>query len=298
MKFPAIIQAIRPFSLVTNIFPFVILILIALYTHTNISLLYSLLTIIAVLFIQSGCNILNEYYDFVNGIDTKDPLKYDRVLVESKIQPVILKKTGIIFFIIAILVSIPLVHERGVAIGIIGMIGIIGGYTYTGKNWGYKYYGLGDIFVFLLMGPLMVIGMYLGITGSMNLTVIWISIPIGFLISGILQSNNIRDMEYDSLVSIKTLAIYIGKSKAIKLYASMFIGSYVIIITMIFMRILPLSCLLVLFTIPMSYKLVNKIYCASDFALLKSIDEETAKVFTVIMTSLCIGIILGVIYAI
>jgi 1,4-dihydroxy-2-naphthoate octaprenyltransferase len=43
---------------------------------------------------------------------------------------------------------------------LLGVAGLLGGYLYTGGPKGYEYLALGDVFVFLLIGPLMVVGPY------------------------------------------------------------------------------------------------------------------------------------------
>lgn len=51
---------------------------------------------------------------------------------------------------------------------LIGLAGLLGGYLYTGGPKGYEYPALGGVLVFLLMGPLSVMGTYLALTGGMS----------------------------------------------------------------------------------------------------------------------------------
>ena len=55
---------------------------------------------------------------------------------------------------------------------LIGVAGLLGGYLYTGGPKGYKYLALGDVLVFVLMGPLSVVGTYLALTGEVSLLVL------------------------------------------------------------------------------------------------------------------------------
>ena len=77
---------------------------------------------------------------------------------------------------------------------------------YTGKPIGYKYIALGDFLVFTLMGPLMVIGSYYVLTGDYNTNVLYVSLPVGFLVAAILHANNLRGIVHDTQANVKTLA--------------------------------------------------------------------------------------------
>lgn len=67
-------------------------------------------------------------------------------------------------------------------------------------------------------------------TGHISQESILISVPIAILIGAINLSNNIRDIEEDTLGGRKTIAILIGFNKAVNLLAALFILSYLWII--------------------------------------------------------------------
>src|SRR2546428_204833 len=82
-------------------------------------------------------------------------------------------------FILALLMGIFLVLHRGWPIVLLGLIGFIGGYFYTPPPLQYKYRALGLPLVFLLMGPLMVVGSYFAVTGSLDANLLVVSPPVG-----------------------------------------------------------------------------------------------------------------------
>ncbi|EQD35666.1 1,4-dihydroxy-2-naphthoate octaprenyltransferase, partial [mine drainage metagenome] len=75
----------------------------------------------------------------------------------------------------------------------LGVIGLVGGWGYTAPPLQYKYRAAGLPLVFLLMGPLMVLGGYYAVTGSWSWTAAVVSVPIGLLVTAILHGNEWRD---------------------------------------------------------------------------------------------------------
>ena len=60
------------------------------------------------------------------------------------------------------------------------------------------YVALGELTVFVFMGPVIVIGSYFVMAMHFSASALWASIPLGFLVAGILHANNIRDIESDT----------------------------------------------------------------------------------------------------
>lgn len=70
-------------------------------------------------------------------------------------------------------------------------------------------------------------------TGNINIISMFVSVPISILIGAIMLANNIRDLDGDKKSGRRTVAILLGREKAIKLLAGMFIVSYVFILVLI-----------------------------------------------------------------
>jgi 1,4-dihydroxy-2-naphthoate octaprenyltransferase len=100
---------------------------------------------------------------------------------------------------------------------LLGISAIFAAIKYTvGKN-PYGYIGFGDIFVFIYFGIVGVAGTYYLHVNTFDP---WILLPasaIGLLSSGVLNINNMRDIENDARSGKRTLVVYIGKQAA-KIY--------------------------------------------------------------------------------
>src|SRR5699024_5945336 len=85
---------------------------------------------------------------------------------------------------------------------------------------------------------------------SINLFSVLVSIPIAFLVGAINLANNIRDIEEDTVGGRKTLAILVGRKRAIDVLASMFIIAYIWIIALVIAGVASPWLLLVIISLP------------------------------------------------
>lgn len=93
---------------------------------------------------------------------------------------------------------------------VLGLLAIIGAMTYTLGKHSYGYIGLGDFGVFVFFGLLSTLGGYYLQLQSMGNEVIWSGIAIGLPCVGVLNLNNIRDMNNDRAHGKRTLASLMG----------------------------------------------------------------------------------------
>lgn len=84
--------------------------------------------------------------------------------------------------------------QKGPFILLLGTIDALSGYSYTGKPLILKYRGSGAPLVFIIFGPLVVLGGYFVQIERISISVLFISIPVGLLATAILHANDIRDM--------------------------------------------------------------------------------------------------------
>lgn len=184
-----------------------------------------LLATLTTLFLQILSNLANDYGDAMHGTDSEKRIGPQRItqsgLVTKKHMQIM-----ILLFIFLALISGSLLIFTGLSqtgwktmliFFILGLSAIFAAITYTiGKN-PYGYIGLGDVFVFVYFG-------IVGVTGTYYLHAHtfdpWILLPasaIGLLSAGVLNLNNMRDIENDSLSGKKTLVVHIGRKTA-KIY--------------------------------------------------------------------------------
>lgn len=150
--------AARPFSFTASATPVLLGSALAFYQTGGFSWPLFFAALISGMMIHAGTNMVSDYFDYKKGVDRVDTFGGSRVIVDGKLRDRDALIGGLVAFGIAILIGVYLLTQRGWPIVMFGMVGILGGYFYTGGPLGYKYRALGEFLVFTLMGPLMVWG--------------------------------------------------------------------------------------------------------------------------------------------
>ncbi|MDE1920503.1 MAG: 1,4-dihydroxy-2-naphthoate polyprenyltransferase [Candidatus Omnitrophica bacterium] len=172
----------------------------------------------AALCIQIGTNLANDYFDFKKGADTSERQGPVRVTQAGLIKPRVVLTAAIIFFLLAALSSVYLIHRAGFCILVIAVASIVSGIFYTAGPMPLGYLGLGDLFVLVFFGPVAVAGTYYVQSLEINWAVIVAGLAPGFLSAAILAVNNLRDIDGDRRAGKLTMAVRFGRSFAMGEY--------------------------------------------------------------------------------
>src|SRR5699024_680498 len=212
---------------------------------------------IASILIQSATNMFNEYYDYKLGLDTEKSVGIGGTIVRDGVKPRTVLRLGFAFFGIALLLGLYISMTTSWWIAVIGLVSMLFGYLYTGGPIPIAYTPFGEVTSGFFMGTV-IMGISYFIQ-SMTLTgkVLLVSIPIAILIGAILLSNNIRDLDGDRESGRKTLAILLGRKKAVYFLASLFAASYISTAIFILTALLPWVSIIVFITIKMAIDVVN-----------------------------------------
>lgn len=213
--------------------------------------------LLASLLIQSATNMFNEYYDYKRGLDTKYSIGIGGTIVRDNIHPNIVISLAFVFLAIATLLGVYICVLSSWWLALVGFIAMSVGYLYTGGPYPIAYTPFGELLSGLFMGLLIILIAFFIQTSFISLKVVLISIPTSILIGAILMSNNIRDFDGDKAKGRRTLAIVLGKKRAVNFLAAMFISSYIILFVLIFLKIASLWSLLALLSIPTAIQAVK-----------------------------------------
>ncbi len=202
------------------------------YRSTGI-FIFGLLTALS---LQIVSNIANELGDLQKGTDNENRLGPIRSVQSGHLTFENLKVMLIIFVVISILSGLLLV---GISFGslkylssllmlLLGALAVVAAIKYTFGSKAYGYIGLGDFFVFLFFGPVSVLGMYLLMAKSLNFTAALPAASIGLLSTAMLNQNNMRDIENDTVFQKKTLAVRMGLEGAKKYHLTLIVLAFIL----------------------------------------------------------------------
>jgi 1,4-dihydroxy-2-naphthoate octaprenyltransferase len=170
-----------------------------------------LVALVASMLIQVGCNLANDYFDFVKGADTAARLGPRRVTQSGLIAPGAVWRATVLVFALAAVCGLYLVVVGGWPILVIGLASIAAALLYTGGPWPLGYHGLGDLTCFIFFGLVAVIGTAFLHSGTVTPVAVVASIPVACLVTAILVVNNLRDVATDRATGKYTLAVLIGR---------------------------------------------------------------------------------------
>ncbi len=185
-----------------------------------------LAALVGSVFIQIGTNLANDYSDARRGADTADRLGPVRVTSTGLATPRRVLTATWVAFGVAVACGLYLAALAGWVILVVGAASIAAGILYTGGPRPYGYAGLGEVFVFLFFGLVAVNGSYYVQVERLDVLALGLSISIGCLATAILVVNNVRDIETDRRAGKMTLAVRMGRRKAVALYRLLVLGAY------------------------------------------------------------------------
>ncbi len=178
------------------------------------------------------------------------------------------------------LFGLALVYFTDIVVLLLGGLCFLCGILYTfgpvpisRQPWGEILSGIfyGFFIPFLLLYINMPMGTYLTLdlnlqTISLDLqvfpifTVLILSVIPVCTTANIMLANNICDLEHDILVKRYTLPYYLGKKASLYLFAAIYYGTYLAVILMTTLKILPMICLVSLITLIPVQKNINTFF--------------------------------------
>ncbi|WP_338787933.1 1,4-dihydroxy-2-naphthoate polyprenyltransferase [Metabacillus sp. FJAT-53654] len=289
-------QLTRPHTLTASFVPVLIGTVLAMfYIDLDASLFVTML--LSCLWLQIATNLFNEYYDFKRGLDTEDSVGIGGAIVRHGMKPKTVLKLALGSYGIALLLGIYICMNSSWWLALIGGIGMLIGYLYTGGPLPIAYTPFGELLSGLCMGSIFILISFYIQTGTLNVQSILLSIPIGILVGAINLSNNIRDIEEDIKGGRRTLAILIGRKRAVYLLGAMFLVSYVWVTGLVLVEFVSPWLLLVFLSFPKPVQALKGFlagaHSPAQMILAMKATAQTNTVFGILLSiGLCISYVI------
>jgi 1,4-dihydroxy-2-naphthoate octaprenyltransferase len=196
--------------------------IVALHHHQH-SWKVIILAIITTLLLQILSNLANDYGDGMKGTDNEQRLGPKRTVQSGEISPAQMRIGIFVFVILSLISGVWLIIEAtgenfaiAIVFLILGIAAIAAAIKYTVGKKAYGYSGLGDLFVFIFFGPVAVLGTSFLATHTFSFADVFPAITLGLLSTGVLNLNNMRDIDNDRKSGKNTIAMKLGLVRAKK----------------------------------------------------------------------------------
>ena len=175
-----------------------------------------LLVLVACFVVHFVTNIANDYFDYIQGTDSGDAIGGSRVIQQDKITPAQLGWAIILLYFIGFIISLYIVFGLKLyGLAPLILFSFFSSLFYVAPPIRYGYHGLGELFVAINMGPIMVVGTYWVIAGQPSLGALLVSIPVGLMVASILYYQSLPDMKTDEATGKRTLVCPSGQKRGI-----------------------------------------------------------------------------------
>ncbi len=229
MRIQAAIKSMRLRTLPLSLAGVVLGILLATADY-KVNIWAAVLVLLTTVCLQILSNLSNELGDVLHGTDTADrvgpqyglnsgamTVREMKILIGVFVGLCLVSGVAMIWVSFGTLLSL-----ESICLMLLGAAAILGAMKYTlGRN-PYGYRGLGDVFVFIFFGIVSVLGGYFVAAHTLHSWYLLLpAAAIGCFSVGVLNVNNIRDMETDAANRV-TVAIRLGEKRA-KIYQTVLI---------------------------------------------------------------------------
>ena len=187
--------------------------------------------------LQILSNFANDYGDGIKGTDNEHRVGPKRAIQSGVISAPAMKRAIVITSILTFISATLLIYF---AFGVdyiwysliflaLGILAIISAIRYTVGNTAYGYSGYGDLFVFIFFGLVSTLGVNFLYSKQLDWILVLPAVAIGFLSVGVLNLNNMRDIESDRMSNKNTVVVKIGLAAA-KKYHYFLVSSAMILV--------------------------------------------------------------------
>ncbi len=172
----------------------------------RLHVVHLLAALVAVALLHIGANFVNDYYDYLRGIDTANPFGPGGLIQQGLIRPTTVLIGGLIALGLGAIVGLVLALSTSPFLLVLGLVGLCAAYFYSATLRSLSSMALGELVAFCIFGPLIMLGAYTAQTAHFSNVILPYGIALGLLATAIIQINNMRDSEGDLHAKKRTIA--------------------------------------------------------------------------------------------
>jgi 1,4-dihydroxy-2-naphthoate octaprenyltransferase len=249
-------------------------------------------SVLGVVLLHAAGNLLNDYFDFLSGVDRKldgDESRPGRLLVRGELAAGDVLGEAVFCLVLAACAGGYLLARTGPGILWFGLPAAAALYAYTGPPFRLKYRAAGEVVIFIFFGPLLMAGAAWAQVGALPLPVLLLAVPVGLVTTGVLLGNNLRDTEEDASAGVKTLAHLMGSSGLKAAYALSIMLPVAAVGGLVAAGLVARGALVGLIAAVPAAFLLRRVLAAER---LPDIDVRTARYALIFMLALGVGLVI------
>ena len=261
------IAAARPRTLPLSLASIILGSLLAL-ANLQFSWKVMVLASLTTIFLQILSNFANDYGDAVSGKDTDQRVGPRRAVAtgditkEAMLRGIVI--TAVLSFVSGIWLLVESFRDAGFSGGqfgtmptrfwvflLLGLLSIAAAVGYTNGKRPYGYAGFGDIAVLVFFGWVGVLGTYFLHTLSFVPLLLLPATSVGLFATGVLNVNNIRDIETDTMTGKRSIPARLGLPLAIRYHWGLLITGMACALAYSFLNDAPLLSYIYVLSFPL-----------------------------------------------
>ena len=243
-------KAVRPYAYSASLVPVAIGGLHARISGGGFSGVRFAVSLVAGVLLHTAANLWNDYFDFKGGVDRAGAGEGSGVLVHGEMTPERCFWGASCCAVLAGLLGVWLASQVGWNLLWLGLLGLAGAFAYSAGPQSPKHRGLGEVWVFSMMGVGMTLGGHMAQTGRFSWGAVACGIPAALLMTLLLYANNLRDVDSDRDAGLHTLPMRFKPTEA-KMVAGLLLAvPYGMTACMALSHLLPLATLASWLTLP------------------------------------------------
>lgn len=239
---------------------------------SDFSIICSIFAIVGVACAHLAFNLTDDYFDYLSDMHEDRErvvrkgframtVKYPYLLDGS--ETLASTRRAIVSFLVGAFVCGGIIFIlRGFNVWILSVVLITAflGIFYSAPPLKLAYRGLGELVIGIIFGPLLMTGVYCAAAGDFDMSVVWISIPVGLLVLNILFTHSYIDKASDAESGKMTLARLLS-CDSLNVAASYLFNllPFALIVVAVCIGVLPVPYIAVLLVLPRSLWLCRSI---------------------------------------
>jgi 1,4-dihydroxy-2-naphthoate octaprenyltransferase len=214
---------------------------------------------LGLIFAHATNNIVNDYTDFVRGVDTDNYFR-TQYGPQPVAQGLLTKRQTLTWALVTGLVAlgfgIGLSWWRGWDPAVLELLGT-GLVLLLAYTWPLKQLALGELTVFMVWGPLMIGGGYYTLTGRWDWNVVLAGLPYTLGVTTVIFGKHIDKLEIDRSKKIHTLPVLLGETISRWCVVAMMVLPYLLVATLVATKYFTPVMAVVLLALPSSLQTIG-----------------------------------------